>query len=269
MQGRPTWVSAPERSWPDERGLRLTIVIPFRDREDNLAELLPALHEYFLAGARPRRLPPPRVCVVEQDDRALFNKGMLCNIGFDIHQHELDAVCFHDVDCIPVDVDYSHPDRPARLIEVGTRNKEDLEVFFGAVVATSREDFRRVNGFSNGYLRWGFEDHDLLLRFVRNGYTLEARRGVFRALVHRPHERDDRGQVQPEVIANRDRFRRRFDAPGPFWIGDGLDDLRYRVVDTRLLSPASGATLEVLHHRVQFGPPAQAEPAARDPIPGA
>ena len=255
MQTLPTWIRAPVRSQrPDGRNHRLTIIVPYRDRAANLRELLPAMHAYFLRDGDPRLLPLPQISVVEQCDDSLFNKGALCNVGFLLHRETLDYVCIHDVDCVPLNADYSYTDRPARLIEQGTRNKENLEVAFGAVVALSKADFERCNGFSNAYVGWGLEDTDLLLRIVRLGMTLEARPGVFRALPHAPAERDSDGNIRREVHANLDRWRRRFDSSEAFWKDDGLSTLRFTLIESTTLSPASADTLEVVHHRVGLQP---------------
>ncbi len=251
MRHQPRWITAPKRpQQPDERGKRLVIVIPFRDRQENLAELLPALSAYMLRNDAPRLAPLPRICIVEQADDDAFNKGALCNVGFALHRNELDYVCFHDVDCVPLEADYSYADLPTRVLEVGTRNPENLDVYFGGVVALSRADFETINGFSNHYRRWGFEDNDLLLRIVRNGMALEARPGVFRALSHVAAERDEHGAVRAEVYANRDRFRRRFDSDIDFWTDDGLRTLRYTLMATTQRADAGKGAIEIVHHRV-------------------
>ena len=92
MQAPPKWVAAPARqARPDGRYKKLLIVVPYRNREAHLAELLPALSTYFLRNDDPRLLPPPMICIVEQNDDLPFNRGALCNIGFTLHRDELDT----------------------------------------------------------------------------------------------------------------------------------------------------------------------------------
>ncbi len=253
MHALPNWVAAPTRqARPDGRHKKLLIVVPYRDREAHLAELLPALSAYFLRNGDPRLLPPPTICIVEQNDALPFNRGALCNIGFALHRNEFDYVCFHDVDCVPLEADYSYAEMPSRLIADGMRRQENPQLFFGAVVAFSKPDFERVNGFGNGYFGWGYEDTDLLLRIARHHMTLEARAGVYRSLQHAASELDDNAQIRPEVLANRALVHSRFAEPGDFWRHDGLTTLHYALLDTQQLPKTSTQSLDVVHHRISL-----------------
>jgi hypothetical protein len=51
-------------------------------------------------------------------------------------------------------------------------------------VALNKADFRRVNGYSNDYWGWSFEDIDLRMRCVIEGLQIEHRDGTFEPLPH-------------------------------------------------------------------------------------
>lgn len=253
MQASPQWIATPRRS-PSAcvGGQRLTIIVPYRDRAEHLQVLLEAFQDCFLRHQAPAQSPPPRICIVEQAGTGPFNRGKLCNAGFDLNRGLLDYACFHDVDFVPTDADYSYPHLPARVCAEGSRHSEDMRFAFGGVVAFSVGDFERVNGYSNAYAGWGYEDSDLLLRVVRAGMQLESRPGRFRSLPHVPSERDLQGRVRPETKSNQQRFLRRLTGAESFWRYDGLSALRYVVEQSSQLSPAGADRLEVHHHLVRI-----------------
>jgi hypothetical protein len=115
------------------------------------------------------------VIIVHQDDAKQFNRGMLLNIGFKYAKRlGCNYVVFHDVDLIPVDADYSYSRYPVHLAkdivdDETKQNKKTFDQYFGGVTIFPVDEFRRINGYSNKYWGWGFEDDDLLLRCVRNG----------------------------------------------------------------------------------------------------
>jgi N-terminal region of glycosyl transferase group 7 len=87
-------------------GPRLGIVVPFRDRERHLSAFLPHAVAYFERDKADKAIDV-RFLVVEQPPGLPFNRGLLVNIGFHILRHEIDYVCFHDVDYLPMWADYS------------------------------------------------------------------------------------------------------------------------------------------------------------------
>jgi hypothetical protein len=95
---------------------------------------------------------------------------MLLNIGFK-HAKKLhcDYVVFHDVDMIPIDVDYSYTDIPLHLAtdfvnEPGEKERTIFDTYFGGVTIFPINVFEKIDGYSNKYWGWGYEDDDLLLR---------------------------------------------------------------------------------------------------------
>ncbi len=144
---------------------KLGIIVPYRHRERDLDIFLNHMERYF--SEKEIRY---EIIIVDQDDAKQFNRGMLLNIGFTYAKKlKCDYVVFHDVDMLPIDVDYGYSDIPLHLatdfvLEDGEKNREVFEEYFGGVTMFSVEDFEKINGYSNKYWAWGYEDTDLLLR---------------------------------------------------------------------------------------------------------
>ena len=198
---------------------RLIVIVPYRDRAENLAKLIPALHAH-LAGI------DHRVVVVEQAGDGVFNKGRLLNAGFDLHKHEDAYFCFHDVDLLPEnpDCDYSYPVTPTHVSRYCSQFDYQIPYagIFGGVVLFSRRDFARVNGYSNAYWGWGCEDDDMARRIAHHGMAVGRREGRYRSL---PHARGWNQEAAPDGYRrNRARLRKRYS-----YAHDGLTTLQYRV----------------------------------------
>jgi hypothetical protein len=221
---------------------RLAVLVPYRDRAEHLEALLPPLTRHLEATPD----VDWTIHVVEQLGDGPFNKGKLLNSGFRI-AGDADYYVFHDVDYVPLEVDYGWCEAPTRLIWHGLVLKESHESFFGAVVAMKRRHFELLNGFSNGYWGWGCEDVDLRIRCQVVGLPIVKRDGTFRALPHK-----NRGFVRPGVPSAEARETRarlegllaRFDEAYRL---DGLSTLAMRVEWSRPFGPP-----RVQHHGVRL-----------------
>lgn len=140
---------------------KLGIIVPYRNRYSHLQEFKKKVIEYLNVHGYENYY----LIVVEQDDAKLFNRGMLCNIGFlEAEKNKCDYVIFHDVDMIPIDVDYSYSEHPVHL----ATNNLPFESYFGGITLFPSQMFKKMNGFSNLYWGWGFEDDDLRYRAVKH-----------------------------------------------------------------------------------------------------
>ena len=116
------------------------------------------------------------IFIIEQSDDKPFNRGKLLNVGY---KYALDKGCdyfvFHDVDMLPEDVDYSYTDKPLHLATHLQEHDYETTFFdyFGGVTMFNKEDFELINGFSNEYWGWGFEDDDLLIRCLDSDLELD------------------------------------------------------------------------------------------------
>ena len=153
---------------------KLGIIVPYRHRIEQLQIFIPLIKEYI-----EEKNIPYEIIVVNQDDAKQFNRGMLLNIGF---KHALKLKCnyvvFHDIDMLPIDVDYSYSEIPLHLatdfiLEDGEKNRELFDEYFGGVTMFPVDIFEKINGYSNKYWGWGYEDTDLLLRCVINEIKLD------------------------------------------------------------------------------------------------
>tara|TARA_A100001201_G_scaffold114858_1_gene98499 strand:- start:9067 stop:10455 length:1389 start_codon:yes stop_codon:yes gene_type:complete len=145
---------------------KLAIIVPYRNRPEQLEKFNTYLKQYL-----DNRKYEYFIIVVEQIDNKSFNRGKLLNIGFkEAVRRRCDYVVFHDVDMLPIDVDYSYEDFP---IHLATDNLP-FENYFGGITLFPVHCFEKINGFSNNYWGWGFEDDDLRYRCLKNGIKLNT-----------------------------------------------------------------------------------------------
>ncbi len=144
---------------------KLGIIVPYRNRDRQLLIFKKAISSYLSDKDINYEL-----IVVEQDDAKTFNRGKLLNIGFlQAKKLKCDYVVFHDVDMLPIDVDYSYSDYPVQLSTKFISEDPDFtriifDEYFGGVTLFPVHIFEMINGYSNEYWGWGYEDNDLLFR---------------------------------------------------------------------------------------------------------
>lgn len=209
---------------------KLALIVPYRDREEQLRTFIPYIRNYFKTTT-PQNNIDFTLYIIEQTGTEPFNRGKLLNVGFDLAQKAgNEYVCFHDVDYLPLNADYSKPSKPTRLIWKGLTKREDPDLFFGAVVLFPCDQFIKVNGFSNKYCGWGFEDTDLHLRIRASGLSIDRRDQDFKSLQHAWSGVDENGNWLPEVISNKNRFFSIKDDISSTMKDDGLSTLSYEVI---------------------------------------
>jgi len=157
---------------------KLGVIVPYRNRPLQLRIFTNKIKKYLsLKGIN------YELIVVEQTEKKDFNRGKLLNVGF-LKAEELGCsyVVFHDIDMLPIEVDYSYTNKPTHLIT-------DLELpegvsrtmfdeYFGGVTAFPTPIFRQINGYTNKFFGWGFEDDDLLLRCLENHIKLDGKKVI-------------------------------------------------------------------------------------------
>lgn len=162
---------------------KLGVVVPYRDREVQLQAFLSRVPKHLK-----KNNIDYEIIIVEQANRKDFNRGALLNVGAKYAEDlGCDYLVFHDVDLLPLDVDYSYPEHgPVELVgKIRDKYSSDKHFtyylqkpefdYFGGVTLFTLEDFKKINGYSNRYTGWGFEDNDLLARCEEAGLELSTK----------------------------------------------------------------------------------------------
>ena len=160
---------------------RLSIVVPYRNREDHLASFVPYMED-FLKNQEDYQ---PSILIVEQADDRPFNRAKLLNVGY-VESRDCDYFCFHDVDMLPINSDYSPVDAPTHMATEAEQFGWRLpyEGYFGGVTMFDKESFEKINGYANEYWGWGAEDDDVLSRCLIVGLPTYRKPGRYRSLEH-------------------------------------------------------------------------------------
>lgn len=152
---------------------KLGIIVPYRKRPEQLQIFRNTIKTYLSDLDH-------ELIVVDQVDELDFNRGKLLNIGFEkAEELGCDYVVFHDVDMLPIDADYSYRDNVTHL--VGKLNtppgfkRDNFDEYIGGVTLFPSNLFKLVNGFTNNYWGWGFEDDNLMLRLKEVGLQLGSK----------------------------------------------------------------------------------------------
>lgn len=154
---------------------KLAIIVPYRDRPQQLRRFVLYMKDYM------QQFPwiEYEIIIVEQADTKKFNRGKLLNVGF-IHAEARGHhyVIFHDVDLLPMKGSYEHSYDVLQLAnQFDSTDGFDRTIqrdYFGGVTLFPIHTFRQINGYSNKYRGWGFEDNDLLLRCRLNNIDLDT-----------------------------------------------------------------------------------------------
>ena len=167
---------------------RLAIILPYNEEHiDNFTE-------HFRATVKESGDLYYKLVFIKQKSNRPLNKGKLFNIGYMLYKDKFDYFCFHDSDLIPIsgDCDYSYTDKPISL--VAKRNKIEFgdqenikdfsdftlpyEEYFGGAILFNTKDFEKINGYSNEYWGFGYEDYDLLFRCTKKGLSVKEELGM-------------------------------------------------------------------------------------------
>jgi hypothetical protein len=157
----------------------VAIIVPFRDlhieqkRSQHLERFIPSMSSFFNDNSTITY----RIYIIEQsDDKRKFNRGKLLNIGYDISKKVgCEVFIFHDVDLIPSSelIKYyttkPNDNHPVHIARVWDRYN-DNEKYFGGIVAFSKEQYEKINGFPNNFWGWGGEDDEMYNRTKKVGF---------------------------------------------------------------------------------------------------
>jgi len=163
---------------------KLTLIIPYRNREEHLKEFLPALQNRLN-----EQNIDYEILIAEQDDINLFNKAKLMNLAVTQARQDSTYFVFHDVDSMPTNIDYRYCNHSLKLFNHIKRYEKYYEEYqqtiFGGAILVPKDIFLNINGFSNNYWQWGKEDDDFLFRHLFKGFNpLYDAEGKLRMLPH-------------------------------------------------------------------------------------
>jgi beta-1,4-galactosyltransferase 4 len=146
----------------------LSIVVPYRNREDQLEQFIPHMNKY---------LPEAKIVIVEQADDKPFNRARLINVGF--LEFPADHICAHDVDMLPINVFYYEYD--------GVQQKASSEIqrvgYLGGVTIFDANIFWLMCGYHNDYFCRA-EDCELAFHLKRLQIPVRNSFGTFHQLPH-------------------------------------------------------------------------------------
>lgn len=127
---------------------KLCVVVPFRNRFNQLIELVPHLTRFLR-----KQNVNHQILVMNQVDNYRFNRASLINVGFLISENSgCDYIAIHDVDLLPMsdEIKYYYPKSGLmHLTAPGLHPKYNYPTFLGGILLITRDDFRAVNGMSN------------------------------------------------------------------------------------------------------------------------
>ncbi|XP_047737387.1 beta-1,4-N-acetylgalactosaminyltransferase bre-4-like [Hyalella azteca] len=108
---------------------------------------------------------------------------------------------------------------------------------FGGACAISVEQFRQVNGFSNKFWGWGGEDDDMANRIKYHGLSISRNPANISRYTMITHEKDKPNPLRFEMLrSGRSRYA-----------SDGLNSLKYRVLDVQLRRMYTWIYVEILN----------------------
>jgi len=158
----------------------LSIVVPYRDREEHLSKFIPHMEKSDLL-----KDIDFEIVIVEQEVGNPFNRGKLLNVGA-IESPKATYYCFHDVDMLPIHSDYSAVPNPTHLAAEAEQfgYKLPYDGYFGGVTIFDKHSFIKCNGYANEYWGWGAEDDDVMFRCLTRGVKASRKNGRYKSLSH-------------------------------------------------------------------------------------
>lgn len=121
---------------------KLAVIVPFRDRFEELLEFAPHMHD-FLNRQRVRH----QIWVINQVDEHRFNRASLLNIGFLLSRVECDYIAMHDVDLLPLNdnLSYAYPaEGPFHVSGPEIHPLYHYKTFVGGILLLSNKQFEKV-----------------------------------------------------------------------------------------------------------------------------
>ncbi|VDO94895.1 unnamed protein product [Soboliphyme baturini] len=157
---------------------RLCIVVPFRNRFEELLAFVPHISTFL----RKTGINSFVIIIVNQVDSYRFNRASLVNVGYhECQRQNCDYLCMHDVDLLPLNLklDYGFPALgPYHIASPEYHPKYHYQKFIGGILLLTMQQYKQVNGMSNRYWGWGLEDDEFYLRLKDAGLSIQRPRNL-------------------------------------------------------------------------------------------
>ncbi|XP_072002374.1 beta-1,4-galactosyltransferase 7 isoform X2 [Engystomops pustulosus] len=218
---------------------RLALLIPFRERFEELLSFVPHMHQY-LSEKKIRH----RIFVINQLDHYRFNRASLINVGFLESGNDTDYIAMHDVDLLPLNpnLDYGFPEKgPFHVASPELHPLYHYKTYVGGILLLTKQHYELCNGMSNRFWGWGREDDEFYRRIKGAGLQLFRPTGISTGYQTFRHLHDPawRKRDQKRIAAQKqEQFK--VDREG------GLHSVQYRI-ESRTEVSIGGAPCTVLN----------------------
>ncbi|XP_044133294.1 beta-1,4-galactosyltransferase 7 isoform X1 [Bufo gargarizans] len=155
---------------------RLAILVPFRERFEELLSFVPHMHQY-LSEKKIRH----HIFVINQLDHYRFNRAALINVGFLESGNDTDYIAMHDVDLLPLNLNlnYGFPEKgPFHVASPELHPLYHYKTYVGGILLLTKQHYELCNGMSNRFWGWGREDDEFYRRIKGAGLQLFRPTGI-------------------------------------------------------------------------------------------
>ncbi|XP_059045543.1 beta-1,4-galactosyltransferase 7 [Achroia grisella] len=223
---------------------RLAVLVPFRDRFEELLEFVPHMYNFLN-----KQKIPFHIFIIQQKDSNRFNRASLINVGFLFTKNDFDYIAMHDVDLLPMNdnLKYDYPENgPCHISSPKTHPKYHYDTFIGGILLIKNEHYELVKGMSNNYWGWGLEDDEFYVRLKDAGLIVRRPENIdtgpkdtFKHIHDKTYRRRDMRKCynQREVTRRRDRVTGVHDVAYKLWGRHNvtIDSLPITVLNVELL----------------------------------
>ena len=249
---------------------KLVICVPYRNREKHYKIFFSHIKNYFAYDKLDKYLNVS-IVFTEQNNNKPFNLGKLNNICFKENKNELDYIVINNVDFLPIFADYSYSNNPTVLISQGydrhpikpsskfinKLKQPNIKYIFHGSVLIPKKIFESVNGYSNNFWGWGYEDSDMRERLIINNYEIHYRQGLYQPLLHDNLGWDIAKNTEiiktPINIKNNEIFKKNWQDKN-YYKKDGLSSLKYQKIkeEIKFENFREGSKFIIKHIKVDF-----------------
>ncbi|KAM4621094.1 beta-1,4-galactosyltransferase 7 [Polymixia lowei] len=222
---------------------KLALIVPFRERFEELLVFVPFMHTYLN-----KKKIRHRIFIINQVDHYRFNRASLINVGYMESGNDTDYLAMHDVDLLPLNqaLDYGFPEEgPFHVASPELHPLYHYKTYVGGILLLTKKHYHMCNGMSNRFWGWGREDDEFYRRLRKADLQLFRPSGITTGYKTFRHIHDPawRKRDQKRVAAQKqEQFK--VDPEG------GLTNLRYQVESRQELS-ISGAPCTIINTKLE------------------